>query len=107
MANTIILDDLSFDQKVSRASRPVLIDFWAEWCRPCRSIAPVLEELAQEYSGKVDVAKVNVDDFPRIAAGLGVRSIPTMVVFSRGVERERLVGSYSKSEIKKRIESVL
>ena len=107
MAKTINLDDLSFDERVSKSSKPVVVDFWAEWCIPCKSIAPVLEELATEYGGKVIVAKVNVDDYPRIAAGLGVRSIPTMVVFSGGEERERLIGAHSKIEIKKKIDSVL
>ncbi len=107
MASTVTLDYSSFEEEISGNSRPILVDFWAEWCVPCKSIAPILDELASEYSEKVIVAKVDVDKYPRIAAGLGIRSIPTMVVFSRGEERERLVGAHSKIEIKKKIDAVL
>ncbi len=107
MASTVVLDYSSFEDEIAGNSRPVLVDFWAEWCGPCKSIAPILEELASEYSEKVIVAKVDVDKYPRIAAGLGIRSIPTMVVFSGGEEKERLVGSVSKIEIKRRIDSIL
>lgn len=107
MRNTIDLNDVSFGERVSGSREPVVVDFWADWCVPCKSTALVLEELAKEYSGKIIVAKVNVDDYPRIAAGLGVRSIPTMVLFSGGEEKERLVGAHSKTEIKKKIDSIL
>lgn len=107
MSKTIELDEAGFDEKVLAAPKPVLIDFWADWCRPCRAVAAVIEELASEYDGRLLVGTINVDDHPRMAAGLGIRSIPTMLVFSGGREKERMVGSYSKSQIVKKIESVL
>lgn len=107
MGTTIVLDETSFNEKVFSTSYPVLVDFWADWCVPCKAVAPILEELASKYDGKLIIGKVNVDKYPRVAAGLGVRSIPTMVVFSGGEEKERLVGAYSKVQIMKTIESVL
>ncbi len=107
MGTTIVLDETSFSEKVFSNSYPVLVDFWADWCVPCKAVAPILEELASKYDGKLIIGKVNVDKYPRVAAGLGVRSIPTMVVFSGGEEKERLVGAYSKAQIMKTIESVL
>jgi thioredoxin 1 len=107
MGTPIALDESSFNEKVFSTSDPVLVDFWAEWCRPCMAVAPILEELASKYDGKLTIGKVNVDRHPRVAAGLGVRSIPTMVVFSGGEEKERLVGAYSKGQIMRTIESVL
>ena len=107
MGTTIALNETSFSEKVFSTSYPVLVDFWADWCVPCKAVAPILEELASKYDGKLIIGKVNVDKYPRVAAGLGVRSIPTMVVFSGGEEKERLVGAYSKVQIMKTIESVL
>lgn len=107
MSKTIALDETGFNEKVLAGSNPVLIDFWADWCGPCKAVAPMLEELASEYDGRLLVGKINVDDHPRMAAGLGIRSIPTILVFFGGHERERLVGSYTKSQIVKKIESVL
>ena len=101
------MDESSFNEKVFSTSYPVLVDFWADWCGPCKAVAPILEELASKYDGKLIIGKVNVDKHPRVAAGLGVRSIPTMVVFSRGEEKDRLVGAYSRLQIIKTIESVL
>ena len=107
MGTTIALNETSFNEKVFSTSYPVLVDFWADWCVPCKAVAPILEELASKYDGKLIIGKVNVDKYPRVAAGLGVRSIPTTVVFSGGEEKERLVGAYSKVQIMKTIESVL
>ncbi len=107
MAETVELDYASFEDKIAGSSIPILVDFWAEWCAPCKSIASVLEELASEYSEKVILAKVNVDEYPRIAAGIGVRSLPTVVMFSGGEEKVRIIGAHSKLEIKRKIDSVL
>jgi thioredoxin 1 len=94
----------NFENEVLKSDRPVLVDFWAEWCVPCKSIAPVIEELAKEYKGKVIFAKVDVERNPQVAAFLGIRSIPTMIMFSRGEEMERLVGALTKSHIQRKID---
>lgn len=107
MGETLELDYGSFENRISGSTKPILVDFWADWCVPCKSIDPVLEEIASEYSEKVIVARVNVDEYPRIAAGIGVRSIPTMIVFSGGEEKVRIVGTHSKVEIKRKIDSLL
>lgn len=94
----------SFDSEVLKSNKPVLVDFWAEWCVPCKSVAPIIDELAREYKGKMIFAKVDVEDNPQVATHLGIRSIPTMIVFSRGEEKERIIGAYPKSHIQKRID---
>jgi len=107
MAETIQLSESSFDEKVLKSDNPVLIDFWAEWCGPCKTLAPVLDELVGEYRGKFSLAKLNVEEYPRLAAGLGVRGLPTLLIFSKGKEKQRIVGAFSKAEIKKKIDSIL
>src|SRR5262245_26572581 len=92
---------------VSGASVPVLVDFWAEWCGPCRAIAPILEELAKEMQGKLKIVKVNVDESPDLAGQWGVRSIPTLLVFKDGKVVDQSVGAQSKAALKARIEKAL
>ena len=87
------VSDATFDAEVLKATGPVVVDFWAEWCGPCRAIAPVLDELSTELSGKVKIVKLNVDENPAIAAQYGVRSIPTMILFKGGQAADMKIGA--------------
>jgi thioredoxin 1 len=93
------LSEATFAEQVNSAAEPVLVDFWAEWCGPCKTIAPILEELAGEQAGKLQIAKVDVDDNQGLARQYGVQSIPTMIVFKDGVEVHRLVGARGKAQL--------
>jgi len=97
------VDQIHFEQLVLESSVPVLVDFWAEWCGPCKVVSPILEEIAGELQGKIRVLKLNVDKNAEVAARFNVMNIPTIIVFKGGQEVERVVGVVSKSEIKKRI----
>jgi thioredoxin 1 len=99
MSNTIKVTDQSFPSDVLQAKGPVLVDFWAEWCGPCRAIGPKLEEIAGEMAGKITVAKVNVDENPETPSKYGVRGIPTLIVFKDGKEVEQIVGNHPKENI--------
>ena len=98
--NTVAVGDDTFKTTVLESKEPVLVDFWAEWCGPCRMIAPALEEIAQEYKGRVTVAKVNIDDNPMSPNAYGVRGIPTMILFKDGKPAATKVGAAPKSELK-------
>ena len=93
------LSDSTFDEEIGAASEPVLVDFWAEWCGPCKMVAPILDEIAGEQEGKLRIAKLNVDDNPNIARRFEVMSIPTMILFKDGQAAKRLVGARGKGQI--------
>ncbi len=101
------INDSSFKSEVTDSQMPVLVDFWAPWCGPCKMVAPVLEELAKEYEGKVKVVKLNIDENQGTATEYGVRSIPTLILFKDGKECERMIGVQSKDNLKQMIDKVL
>jgi thioredoxin 1 len=105
MANVAEFTDANFQQEVLQASEPVLVDFWAPWCGPCRMIAPVVEELASEYGGAVKVGKLNIDDSPSAAQSYGVSSIPTLMVFKGGDVIERFVGVQPKAKLQQALDA--
>jgi thioredoxin 1 len=98
-ANIVTLSDDTFDETVGGSDKPVLVDFWAEWCGPCKMIAPVLEEIATEQGDKLEIAKLNVDDNPNTAMKYNVMSIPTLLVFKDGEPVKRLVGAKGKGQL--------
>ena len=105
-AATVTITQSNFDSEVLKAKTPVLVDFWAQWCAPCRAVAPMLDELAEKYKGKFAVAKVNVDEVPDLAARFGVLNIPTLIFFKGGDEVDRVVGSQPKSQLEKKIQQL-
>ena len=107
MAAPFAVTDTDFEQQVVKSELPVLVDFWAEWCMPCKMIAPIVEELSQEYDGKVDFAKLDVDSNPSTAMTYGVRSIPTLLIFKGGKPVDQIVGAVPKGALKKKIDSAL
>ena len=107
MAEPFAVSDAEFTQEVIESTKPVLVDFWADWCGPCKMIAPVVEELAQEYDGQVSFAKLDVDANPKTAMQFGVRSIPTLLIFREGKVAEQVVGAVPKSMLKKKLDKVL
>ncbi len=105
--NIIEITDNSFEQEVLQSSIPVLVDFWAPWCGPCRAIAPVIDELSAEYSGKLKVAKCNVDENPNTPARFGIRAIPTLIIFKNGNVTEQITGAVAKSQIAAAVDKVV
>jgi thioredoxin 1 len=106
-ANIVTLTEANFQQEVLQSSTPILVDFWAEWCGPCKMLGPVLDELATEYEGRVRIGKVNIDDHQGLAAQYGIRSIPTLLLFKKGEVANQIVGLRSKRELKTSFDSVL
>lgn len=107
MANVSQISDDTFDGEVLKATLPVLIDFWAPWCGPCRAIGPIVEELAGEYTDKLKVVKMNVDDNPRTPARYGVRGIPNLILFKNGEVQQQIVGAVPKAHLVKAIATVV
>ncbi len=104
MGNAVAVTDQSFQTEVLDAATPVLVDFWAEWCGPCRAVAPMVEEIAKEYAGRLKVVKVDVDESPDVASRYRIQGIPTLLVFKGGEEVERVVGAAPKSMILGRLQ---
>ncbi len=101
------INDGNFKNEVIQSELPVLLDFWAPWCAPCKMIAPAIEEIANEYAGKLKAGKLNVDQSPATATKFGVMNIPTLILFNKGEEVERIVGVTSKGEIAKKLAGIL
>ncbi len=108
MAETIsAVSDATFDSEVLKSPVPVLIDFWAPWCGPCKAIAPIVDELAGEYAGKLKIVKMNVDENPRTPAQYGVRGIPNLILFKDGTVQQQIVGAVPKAHLVKAITTVV
>ncbi|MBS3755796.1 MAG: thioredoxin [Desulfobacterales bacterium] len=101
------ISDDTFDQEVLKADKPVLVDFWAPWCGPCKAITPVLEELSKNYEGKVKIVKCNVDDNPATPSNYGIRAIPTLILFKEGEKKEQIVGMVQKAKLEEAINNNL
>jgi thioredoxin 1 len=107
MANATAVTDTSFKSEVLEADVPVLVDFWAAWCAPCKMIAPIVEELAGEYEGRIKVVKMDIDANPQTPGSLGIMSIPTLMLFRGGQPEQRIVGYQPKASLKAKVEAVL
>jgi thioredoxin 1 len=108
MASPLIsaLTQDNFEKEVLQSSQPVLVDFWAEWCNPCRTLGPLLDELADEYDGKVKIGKVNTDEQQKLAVDYGIRALPTLLIFNKGQVTEQMVGLKSKRDLKASLDRV-
>lgn len=100
------LTDSNFEEKVIKSNQPAVVDFWAEWCGPCRMVGPTIEELSKEYEGKAVIGKVNVDENPQITAQFGIRNIPTILFFKNGNIADKQVGVANKNALKEKIEKL-
>lgn len=107
MGKPIAIDDSNFDQIVLQAETPVLVDFWAAWCGPCRMVAPLVEELAEEYEGRISFTKLDVDQNPKTASKYGIMSIPTLLIFKKGEPVSHIVGFRPKAELKRSLDDAL
>jgi thioredoxin 1 len=107
MADTALhLTEATFDTEIKSRPEVLMVDFWAEWCAPCRAIAPTLEELSRESAGKVSLAKVNVDESPALAARYGIRSIPTILFMKQGAVVDQVIGAVPKAQLKKKLDAI-
>ena len=107
MSQAVAVTEQTFEEQVEKSVIPVLVDFWADWCMPCKIVAPIVDELAEEYDGRVAFTKIDVDSEPNIAMKFGIRSIPTLLVFKDGSPVDQVVGAVPKAVLKKRLESAL
>jgi thioredoxin 1 len=107
MGNALHTTDANFKKDVLESKEPVLVDFWAEWCGPCRMVAPVLDELSEEYQGKLKIAKVNVDENQQVSMDYHIRSIPTLLFFKGGQMVQQLVGAHPKAKLVSEIQKIL
>ncbi len=107
MSNTLEFTDSNFEDEVEKSDTPVLVDFWAEWCGPCRMVGPVVDEIAGEYEGKAKVGKVNVDHNPEVSVKYGIRSIPALMIFKNGEVVDTIIGAVPKTHIKKQLDAQL
>jgi thioredoxin 1 len=105
--HTINISAANFEQEVNKSQTPVLVDFWAEWCGPCKMIAPLLDEIAEEKVGKLKVGKINVDENQELAAKFGIRAIPTLLLFKGGQVKEQIIGMTGKKDLEKKLASHL
>jgi len=105
--NTISVNQDSFQKVVLDSEKPVLVDFWAPWCGPCRAVAPIIEELANDYNGKIEFTRLNVDEAPFVASKYGIMSIPTIMVFKEGKPLQQVIGYQPKDQLKKLLDGAL
>jgi thioredoxin 1 len=107
MSSASAVTDVSFEEDVLNSDVPVLVDFWAPWCGPCRMVAPIVDEIAKDYEGKIKVYKLNTDENPNVASQYGIRSIPTLMLFTEGQKRETVVGAVPKDTLSRTISKYL
>ena len=107
MSNPVTVDDSNFEQLVLHSEMPILVDFWAPWCRPCLMVAPILDELAEEYGDRITVARLDVDQNPKTASRYSIMSIPTMLIFKKGEPVSQIVGFKPKQELKRSLDTAL
>ena len=107
MSKPVTIDDSNFEQIVLQSEMPILVDFWAPWCRPCLMVAPILDELAEEFSGRITIARLDVDQNPKTASRYSIMSIPTMLIFKKGEPVSQIVGFKPKQELKRSLDTAL